>query len=78
MGAKRVASITKPTMIFFMVNAGCKQQQGDKIWEVTAEVPDEWQPGSNGAVGFTGITSAIARYRPTIASWSGTTLVWVV
>jgi hypothetical protein len=29
-------------MIFFMVNAGCKQQQGDKIWEVTAEVPDEW------------------------------------
>jgi hypothetical protein len=42
MGAKRVASITKPTMIFFMVNAGCKQQQGDKIWEVTAEVPDEW------------------------------------
>jgi hypothetical protein len=23
-------------------NADCRQQQGDKIWEVAAEVPDEW------------------------------------
>jgi hypothetical protein len=42
-----IASITKPTTILFMAaseahpNVNCKQQQGDKIWEVRGEVPDE-------------------------------------